>query len=68
MNSMGKRPRTPLPPCPRCGMDSGRRMVSDTTPEKYYVVCDTCGYHTAGFADMAHATRAWARKKEGGNT
>ena len=67
MNVRGKRPRYTLPACPRCGMDSGRRVVSDTVPEKCYVVCDTCGYHTAGFTDMSHATKAWV-KKTGGNS
>ena len=35
-----------LPVCPKCGMDSGKRFISDTVPEKYFVVCEPCGYMT----------------------
>lgn len=63
MNARGSKTRMPLPPCLRCGMDSGRRVVSDTVPEKCFVVCDTCGCRTDGYKDMPHATRAWKRGK-----
>lgn len=63
MNGRGRKPRLTLPPCPRCGMDSGRRVVSDTAHELNFVICDSCGFRTKGYSDMAHATRSWAHGK-----
>lgn len=62
MNAKGNRTRLRLSLCPKCGMDSGRRVISETVPEKNYVICDTCGWHTKGYSDMAHATREWNSK------
>ena len=38
--------RYKLENCPKCGMDSGERKMTDGVPIKYIVVCTTCGYHT----------------------
>ena len=56
----GNRPfRTNLGPCPKCGMDSGRRMVTDTPIELYLVKCESCGYQTKPLGTQGGATRAW---------
>lgn len=60
MNKKNKYFKKPLPVCPKCGMDSGKRMVSLTVPEKYYVICETCGFQTKGHADQSAATNEWA--------
>ena len=46
-----------LPVCPNCGMDSGKRLISDTVPEKYFVVCETCGYMTKPHPTQTAATK-----------
>lgn len=51
-----------LPVCPNCGMDSGKRFISDTVPEKYFVVCETCGYMTKPHPTQAAATKEWMNK------
>lgn len=61
MNAKGRKTRYPLSVCPRCGMDSGNRKVSETANEKNYVVCETCGYLVGPFGDMPHAVKAWNR-------
>ena len=48
-----------LPVCPKCGMDSGRRVVSDGIPERYFVVCETCGYMTKPHPTQTAATKEW---------
>lgn len=53
--------RNVLPVCPKCGMDSGRRLVSETVPEKYFVICEACGYQTKPCATQSAATNAWSR-------
>ena len=62
MNARSRGPKRKLALCPRCGMDSGTRMVSSTVPEMFFVACETCGYITKPFRDMAHATRQWNRE------
>lgn len=51
--------RTELGPCPKCGMDSGRRMVTDTPIERYIVRCESCGYQTPPRQTQGAATRLW---------
>ena len=48
-----------LPVCPKCRMDSGRRVVSDGVPERYFVVCETCGYMTKPHPTQTAATKEW---------
>ena len=47
-----------LPVCPKCGMNSGKRFISDTIPERYFVVCETCGYMTKPHPTQT-ATKEW---------
>ena len=56
----GRRFRMELPVCPKCGMDSGKRFVSDTVPEKYFVVCETCRYRTKPHGSQSTATKEWS--------
>ena len=58
----GRRFRMELPVCPNCGMDSGKRFISDTVPEKYFVVCETCGYMTKPHPTQTAATKEWMHK------
>ena len=51
-----------LPVCPKCGMDSGKRFISDTVPERYFVVCETCGYRTKPHGSQSTATKEWSGK------
>lgn len=52
--------------CRVCGMDSGVRKVTVRHPEKFYVVCEVCGYKTRPHSSQAAATREWnnERKKD----
>lgn len=52
-----------LPPCPRCGMYGGKRMVAPGKENLFFVLCDSCGYRTKYYADIAHAVRAWRETK-----
>lgn len=64
MNKRCRYFRKALPVCPKCGMYSGRRMVSDTNPEKYFVVCETCGFRTKPHPDQSAATNEWIGKNK----
>lgn len=59
MNAKAKKPRHKLGLCPKCGMDSGTRKVSETVPERCYIVCETCGFRVGPFSDLSHATWEW---------
>lgn len=66
MNSRNSKFRRELPCCPSCGMYSGKRAVLEGSYEKYFVVCERCGFHTRPHPNQASATREWAdacRKK-----
>lgn len=70
MNSRNSYFRQELPCCPRCGMYSGRRVAMiETNPEKYFVICEMCGFQTRPHPSQAAATREWrdAGKKKGGD-
>lgn len=59
--------RFALPCCPKCGMDSGRRMAALTNPEQYFVVCEACGFRTRPHPTQSSATYEWnslGKKKE----
>lgn len=45
--------------CPRCGMYGGKRMVAQGNTDGFFVLCDSCGYRTKNYADIAHAVRVW---------
>ena len=59
MNYRGKYRRQPLAPCRVCGMDAGLRMVTETVPEKFYVVCQICPYKTRAHKTQSAATLEW---------
>ena len=59
---MSRRFRMALPVCPKCGMDSGRRVVSDGVPERYFVVREACGYMTKPHPTQTAATKEWMNK------
>ena len=63
MNRGGRTFRAPLPPCPRCGKDAGRRLVTDTAIESFFVRCQNCGYQTPPRKTQAAATKTWIRGK-----
>ena len=48
-----------LPPCPRCGMYGGKRMVAQGNTDGFFVLCDSCGYRTKNYTGIAHAARVW---------
>ena len=56
--------RKALPVCPNCGMDSGDRKVlyGSGAQEKYFVVCETCGYMTKPHTTQSAATKEWMKK------
>ena len=58
----GRRFRMGLPVCPKCGMDSGKRCISDTVPARYFVVCETCGFMTRPHPTQTAATKEWMNK------
>lgn len=49
----------PLPVCPKCGMDSGRRMATTGAYERYVVRCTSCGAMTHPQKTQSAATRNW---------
>lgn len=68
MNYRGQYKRDGLPLCPKCGMDSGKRVVIEGSNEQYYVVCETCGYRTKPHPNQVAATHEWARKGRKGDS
>lgn len=65
MNGRGRNYFSNLQVCKACGMDAGIRMVTDTVPEEFYVVCQICGYKTRKHSTQSAATNEWTRR--GGN-
>lgn len=63
MNYRGKYDRVELKECRVCGMDTGKRMVTETVPEKFYVVCEICAFKTKPHKSQSAATKEW----NGGN-
>lgn len=61
MNEGNRQPRKALGLCPVCGMDSGERLILDSVPELYVVVCRTCGCRTRLYRTKGAETRAWNR-------
>ena len=60
MNRKDRYFRNALPVCPKCGMDGGKRLVSDTVPEKYFVICEVCGFQTKPHVTQSAATKEWS--------
>lgn len=59
MNYKGLYHYTQLKNCRICGMDAGERMVSETVPEQFYVVCKVCGFKTHPHKNQTAATKEW---------
>ena len=59
MNYMGKHNYKGLNTCRVCGMEAGERMVTETVPEKFYVVCRICGFKTRPHKGQSAATAEW---------
>ena len=57
MNKLNRKAKTPLPCCPSCGMDSGRRMADERG--RYYVICESCGAYSGPYLNQGNATRMW---------
>lgn len=66
MTYLGKYKRMVLPECPVCGMDAGKRMMTENEPVSYYVVCEVCGFKTRPHPTQSAATNEWTRKKRKG--
>ena len=66
MNYLGKHKYKELAPCRACCMYGGQRMVTETSPEKFFVVCRVCGFKTKPHKTQAAATAEWnwRRNKE----
>lgn len=59
MNYRGVYKESPLQPCRVCDMDAGKRMVTDDVPERFFVVCEICGFKTKPHKNQSAATREW---------
>lgn len=59
MNARGARPKQTLGLCPRCHMDSGKRMTEEGSKEKYFVICETCGYIVGPYKTGGAAVKIW---------
>ena len=63
MNYHGQNNFTKLKHCRVCGMDSGVRKVTVKVPEKFFVVCEVCGYKTRPHNTQSGATREWNNER-----
>lgn len=66
MTYHGKYKRMELPECPVCGMYAGKRMMSETEPPQYYVVCEVCGFKTRPHPTQSAASHEWTKRKRVG--
>lgn len=57
-----------LPECPICGMDSGKRMMTNHEPAQFFVVCEVCGFRTKPCNSQGAATQNWGRYKRTRNS
>ena len=62
MNSENRHTTHRLEPCPRCGMDSGKRMQTETVPERFFVVCLSCGYTVGPCGSPSAASVKWDKE------
>ena len=62
MNYRGIPPKHKLEPCPKCRRDSGKRMQTETVPEKFYVVCQSCGYRVGPCGSPSAAAVKWDKE------
>ena len=40
-------------------MYGGKRMVAPRKEDLFFDLCDSCGYRTKKYTDIAHAVRVW---------
>ena len=64
MTYHGKYKRAALKTCRVCGMDAGERKVTESLPERFFVVCAACGYQTRPHKSQTAASREWNRGGE----
>ena len=64
MNFRGQNKFGELKHCRVCGMDSGVRKVTVKLPERFYVVCEVCGYKTRPHTSQSGATREWNNERK----
>lgn len=62
MNCDNRHPVHKLEPCPRCNMDSGKRMQTETVPERFFVVCQSCGYTVGPCGSPSAASVKWEKE------
>ena len=67
MNYHGNNNYRELKHCRVCGMDSGVRKVTVKIPEKFFVVCEVCGYKTRPHNTQGGATREWNNERREDN-
>ena len=67
MNYGGRYRRMEPKPCRVCGMYSGIRKVTTKVPEKFFVVCEVCGYKTHPHNTQSGATREWNNERNKDN-
>ena len=59
MNYRGKHKYMELAPCRVCRMSAGVRKVTTSVPERFFVVCQCCGYKTQPCSTQSLATKEW---------
>ena len=64
MNYHGQQKYGELKVCRMCGMDSGIRKVTIKYPERFFVVCEVCGYKTRPQPTQSGATREWNNERK----
>lgn len=62
MNARNTPFRHLLEPCPKCNRDSGKRMQTETVPEKFYIVCQSCVYRVGPCGSTSEATKKWDKE------
>lgn len=62
MNARNTPFRHPLEPCPKCNRDSGKRMQTETVPERFFIVCQSCGYRVGPCGSTSEATKKWDKE------
>ena len=64
MNYPGQHKFGKLKVCRMCGMDAGVRKVTVKDPERFFVVCEVCGYKTRPHATQNSATKEWNNERK----
>lgn len=59
MNFRGQYNFVNLKHCKVCGMDAAARKVHEGVEDKFYVVCEVCGFKTKGHKNQSSASKEW---------